>query len=175
MSLVYLHLVLNHIPIIGIPVATFFLIHGIFKGNISSRRFALIMLFVISIFVLPVYFTGEPAEEAVEDLPGVMESLIEEHEDAGKISMILTVILGAISFIALFMQKDERKGRTASFIVLIFAAIAISSLSYTGKLGGVIRHTEVQSGVNATGSEQGGLESGGGGEKENEKEEAEED
>lgn len=169
MSLTYLHLVLNHVTIVGIPVATIFLLHGLLKGNVSSRRFALIILFSLAATVLPVFFTGEPAEESVEHLPGVVESMIESHEDAGKVSMIITVILGIAAFVAFWFQRDERKGRTSAIAVLVLAVIAMSSLTYTGSLGGQIRHTEIRNG--AAGSESGaeaGGEGGGEHEKENE-------
>jgi hypothetical protein len=34
-----------------------------------------------AVVALPVYLTGEPAEEVVEHLPGVAESFIESHEE----------------------------------------------------------------------------------------------
>lgn len=154
MSLTNLHLILNHLTIVGVPLAAVFLLHGLLKGNVSSRRFALMILFVMSVVVLPVYFTGEPAEESVEHLPGVVESMIETHEDAGKVAMIITVILGITSLVALWFQKDERKGRTAAVVVLVLAVVAIGSLTYTGSLGGKIRHTEIRNGA-AVGGEQG--------------------
>lgn len=169
MSLTNLHLILNHLTIVGVPIATVFLLHGLVKGNLASRRFALIILFILSAVVLPVYFTGEPAEESVEHLPGVVESMIETHEDAGKVSMIITVILGVFSLGALWFQRDERRGRSAAVAVLVLAVIAIGSLTYTGSLGGKIRHTEIRSGAEASSDEAGG-EGAGGQEKEKEKE-----
>ncbi|MCC7441549.1 MAG: hypothetical protein IT285_07950 [Bdellovibrionales bacterium] len=44
MTFAYLHLLLNHVPIIGLPVALVFLIHGLRTGNERSRRFALLVL-----------------------------------------------------------------------------------------------------------------------------------
>ncbi|MGZ3817869.1 MAG: DUF2231 domain-containing protein [Bdellovibrio sp.] len=146
MNAANVHLILNHVTIVGIPIATIFLLHGILKGNLFSRRFALAVLIVLSAVVVPVYLTGEPAEETVEDLPGVVESMIETHEDAGKVSMVLTILLGVASLFALWFQKDDRKGKKAATIVLIFSLIPIASLVYTGSLGGKIRHTEIRPG-----------------------------
>lgn len=169
MNLTNLHLILNHVTIVGVPIAAVFLLHGLLKGNISSRRFALMILVVVSAVVVPVFLTGEPAEESVEHLPGVVESMIESHEDAGKVSMIITIILGVASFVALFFQRDEHKGRTPAFVALVLALIATASLTYTGSLGGKIRHTEIRNGTSAAGSESGG-EVNGGQERENENE-----
>ncbi|MGZ3772588.1 MAG: hypothetical protein ACXVCY_10605 [Pseudobdellovibrionaceae bacterium] len=145
MTLTNLHLILNHVTIVGVPVAAIFLLHSFLRGNVPSRQFALVILFLVSIVVLPVYFTGEPAEETVEHLPGVIESIIETHQDAGKVSMIVTVLLGVVSFGALWFQKDERKGRTLDKIIFALAVITTAVLAYTGSLGGKIRHTELRS------------------------------
>lgn len=151
MNATNIHLILNHVTIIGVPLAAIFLLHGILKGNLASRRFALIVLTVLAAVVIPVFLTGEPAEETVENLPGVVESMIETHEDAGKVSMIITVALGIISFLALLFQGDERNGRKFATIVLLVSVFSIGSLVYTGSLGGKIRHTEIRDGAEAAG------------------------
>lgn len=146
MNLAHLHLVLNHIPIVGIPVALAFLAQGLWVRNPATHRFSLIVLFVLSVMVLPVFFTGEPAEEVVEHLPGVAESFIEAHEEAAKFSLVLTLLSGAVAFIALWFQRDEKKARLLNLGVMGVATLAIVSLLYTAKLGGEVRHTEFRSG-----------------------------
>jgi hypothetical protein len=149
MNFAYLHLILNHIPIIGMPVALSFLAHGLWTKNASIQRFSLLVLFGLAVVVLPVYLTGEPAEEVVEHLPGVVESFIESHEDAAQFSLILTLATGAMALIALWFQKNELRRRLLNFAVMGIATLALLSLSYTANLGGKIRHTEFHSGVAA--------------------------
>lgn len=146
MNLAHIHLILNHIPVVGIPVALIFLVYGIYAKNQPSQRFALLVLIGLAAVVLPVYFTGEPAEEVVEHLPGVAESFIEAHEDAAMFSLILTLLTGAAAFIALWFQKDPKKSRLLNFGVMTVASLAVLSLLYTANLGGKIRHTELRSG-----------------------------
>jgi len=147
MNLAHVHLMLNHIPIVGIPIALAFLVYGIYAKNQPSQRFALLVLFGLAVMVLPVYFTGEPAEEVVEHLPGVAESFIEAHEDAAMFSLVLTLITGAAAFIALWFQRDQKKSRLMNFGVMGAACLAVASLLYTANLGGKVRHTEFSSGV----------------------------
>lgn len=147
MNLAHIHLILNHIPIIGIPVALAFLVYGIYANNRPSQRFALLVLVGLAAMVLPVYFTGEPAEEVVEHLPGVGESFIEAHEDAAMFSLVLTLITGAAAFVAIWFQNDQTKSRVINFGVVGVASLAVLSLLYTANLGGKIRHTELQSGA----------------------------
>ncbi|MBK9324324.1 MAG: hypothetical protein IPM97_15475 [Bdellovibrionaceae bacterium] len=146
MNFAHLHLIINHIPLIGIPVALLFLAHGLWTKNASTQKFSLLVLFGLAAMVLPVYLTGEPAEEVVEHLPGVAESFIESHEDVAKFSLILTLATGALAFIALWFQKNESRRRTLNFGVMGIATLALLSLAYTANLGGKIRHTELRSG-----------------------------
>lgn len=146
MNLAHIHLILNHVPVIGIPVALAFLVYGIYIKNEPSQRFALLVLIGLAAVVLPVYFTGEPAEEVVEHLPGVAESFIEAHEDAAIYSLVLTLMSGAAAFIALWCQKDPKKSRILNFGVMGIASLAVLSLLYTANLGGKVRHTELRSG-----------------------------
>lgn len=96
--------------------------------------------------VVPVYLTGEPAEEVIEHLPGVMESFIGSHEDAAKISLILTILTGVVAVVALLIRKNEQRIRILNFTVMGIACVAALSLFYTANLGGKVRHTELRSG-----------------------------
>ena len=147
MNLAYMHLILNHIPMIGMPVALIFLLYGFYFKNPSSQRFSLFVLIALSALVVPVYLTGEPAEEVVEHLPGVVESVIESHEEAAEVSLVLTLITGLTAFVALWFHKDERKSRALNLAVVACASVAVASLVYTANLGGKIRHTEFSSSV----------------------------
>lgn len=160
MNLAHIHLILNHIPVVGIPVALAFLVYGIYIKNQPSQRFALLVLIGLAAVVLPVYFTGEPAEEVVEHLPGVAESFIEAHEDAAMVSLVLTMMTGAAAFIALLFKNDPKKSRLLNFGVIGVASFAMISLLYTANLGGKVRHTELRSvsDVQSVGEEKGETE-----------------
>lgn len=135
---------MNHIPVVGIPVTVAFLAYGLWTRNAPTQRFSLMMLFGLAALVLPVYLTGEPAEDMVEHLPGVEESFIGSHEFAAKFSLILTLVTGAGAFLALWFQKNETKRRMINLSVMGIAIIALLSLLYTVNLGGKIRHTEIR-------------------------------
>ncbi|MGZ3711575.1 MAG: hypothetical protein ACXWQO_15250 [Bdellovibrionota bacterium] len=145
MNYAHIHLVLNHIPVVGIPIALLFLAHGFFRGNQGTQRIALVALVAIAALTVPIYFTGEPAEKVVEHLPGVAESFIEAHEDAAEVSIILTTITGVLAVGALWLWRSERFLRYALLGTMSAAAIAAASLGYTANLGGKIRHTEIRS------------------------------
>jgi uncharacterized membrane protein len=144
-NLAHIHLILNHVPVIGIPIALVFFLYGLYQKNASAQRFALLVLIGLAAAVVPVYFSGEPAEKVIEHLPGFAESFIESHEDAALFSLILTLITGVAALAALYFQKDPKKSRLLSFGVMGLACLAILSLLYTANLGGKVRHTELRS------------------------------
>ena len=85
MDSTHLHLILNHFPIIGSVIAVFILMYGTYKNYIPLQKVALVLIVVLSIIAIPVFLTGEPAEASVENLPGVSELVIEEHEEAAEL------------------------------------------------------------------------------------------
>ncbi len=142
MNLAYIHLLLNHLPIVGIPIAVAFLVFGLAKKNVPTQRFSLIVLCVLAAVAVPVYLTGEPAEHLIENMPGIGESVIESHEDAAMYSLVLSLATGAIAFLALFFPGETKQSRTINFCVIFVGVIAIVSLAFTANLGGQIRHSE---------------------------------
>lgn len=143
MNLAHIHLLINHIPLIGLPVAITFFGYGLWTKNSPMQRLSLFIITCLAIIVLPVFFTGEPADELVEHLPGVGESFIESHEGAAKFSLALTLLAGLFSIAALWFHKKSFR-RQLNIGVLIISIIAVLSLAYTANLGGKIRHTEVR-------------------------------
>jgi hypothetical protein len=100
----------------------------------------------MALAAIPVFLTGEPAEEAVEKLPGVSESFLELHEEAAEIAIWLMGITGLVSLVALVMQKKQSAKANAAFILAcILSAFAFASMAQTGYYGGKIRHTEIRS------------------------------
>jgi hypothetical protein len=52
---------------------------------------------LVALLALPAYFTGEPAEEAVERAVGVTEQVIDAHEAAALVSLVGVELLGVIA------------------------------------------------------------------------------
>jgi uncharacterized membrane protein len=143
MNLAHIHLLLNHVPLIGLPVAMAFLGYGLWIQNSSMQKFSMFIIICLAIVVLPIFFSGEPAEELVEHLPGVAESFIESHEGAAKFSLALTLFAGFSAIVGLLFHKNYRT-RLINVGVLLVSFIAVLSLAYTANLGGKIRHTELR-------------------------------
>jgi len=71
MNATQVHLAMTHLPVILSLVGMLALLISFFKTNLSLRKTALYILLIAGLTALPVFFTGEGAEETVENLPGV--------------------------------------------------------------------------------------------------------
>ena len=145
MNLAHMHLLLNHISVVGLPVGLIFLVYGLVKKNTNVQRFSLIVLIALAAFIIPAYLTGEPAEELVENIPGVTKSLIHAHEEAAEASLSLTLFTAGLAVVALWAHFKGKWMRQASLAVVLMAFIATMSIAYTCSLGGQIRHSEFSS------------------------------
>lgn len=144
MNQAHIHLILNHFPIVGSLIGTALLIYGLLLKNNAVQKASILVIFIMSIIAIPVFLTGEPAEEAVENINGINESTIEEHEEAAEISFWVMLVTGGASIIAYALSVRNRY--SANFMIKATAVLGIASsimMVRTGYLGGQIRHTEL--------------------------------
>jgi len=159
MDTTHLHLLLNHFPVIGTLIGSGLLLWGIIKKQTNVKWLAAALLTIMAIIAIPVYLTGEPAEESVEKLPGVSEAMIELHEDAATIAIWLMEITGLASLLALFFSWKKKQSANMLFtIAFILSGICFAAMARTGYYGGQIRHTEIRGG--GIGNAQGQQETG---------------
>ena len=147
MNWVHIHLLLNHLPVIGILVALPILTWGIWKRSEDVLRLALALLATLAAVTMVVYFTGEPAEEAVEGLAGVSESLIERHEEAALFATAAFAALGVLALGGLIRFRRRAMPARFAVLVLVLALIPAGMVAWTANLGGQIRHTEIRPGA----------------------------
>jgi hypothetical protein len=115
----------------------------------------LLLLVLCALVAIPVFLTGEPAEETVEKIAGVGESFIEEHEDAAKFAFWTMIITGIAGAAGLFLNlTGNRLSRMAGWLVLVLGVASAGLMLRTANLGGQIRHSEIRAGgAAAVGSE----------------------
>ncbi len=149
MSGVHLHLLVNHVPVLGAVFAVILLLVAQFYARDVLARVALGALVVVALGVAAAKFSGEPAEDAVEKMPGVTRDAIHEHEELADNAFIAAAIVGVVSLGALVRWRRLPLPRAASYGALAGATIVTGLMAYTGLLGGQIRHTEVRPGATA--------------------------
>ncbi len=155
MDLVHLHLMLNHVPILGVAFGLAIGTIGLLSRSRGVIRIGLGVLAFSAIVAVPVYLTGEPAEELAEGLPGVSEGIIGQHESAATISFALTGVSGALAAITLLFWRSLTS-KLPTFLVtgtLLVTALTMASMVRTANLGGQIRHTEIRAAAGGTATE----------------------
>ena len=147
MNSAQLHLALTHVPVILSLVGLVMLIVALLKRNTSLTKTSYIILVIAGVAALPVFFSGEGTEEAVEHAPDVSEAIIERHEEIAKLAMISIAAAGISALVALFSFRWLFATRAFNALVLLLAFASGGLMVQTAHLGGQIRHTEIRNGV----------------------------
>jgi len=82
MNPAHLHLIFNHVPIVGSFFALVLLGVGLLRRNETLTRAGLVAVLAAAIMCIPAQLTGEGAEEVIEDRLNISHHLIHEHEEA---------------------------------------------------------------------------------------------
>jgi uncharacterized membrane protein len=157
MSQLHLHLLITHLPVFGSILGALVLGYGIRSVN-SHTKMAAYYLFVLSALGAGVaYLTGESAEEGVENIAGINETIIGQHEDFAMYALISLIALGVLSLGAIVVNFTKRSiGPALSYFVLFVSLVSFALVARTGYLGGQIRHTEIgTAAAQSVGGEQG--------------------
>lgn len=146
MSAAHLHLVLNHAPLFALVFASLGLTWSLARQDEGVARASLGLLILAGILVLPVYLTGDEAEDVVEDQVGVSEAAIEAHEEVALGAAIATGVAGAVGLLVLVGFRKRALPRTATALVLVLAIGVAGWIGYVANLGGQINHPEIRDG-----------------------------
>ena len=145
MDAAHWHLVLTHVPVVGVVFALLLLAVGVVAAHPVVRRLGLAAVVLVALLALPTYFTGEPAEDVLERLPGVSERVIDRHQEAATRSLIVLEVAGGLALAALVLGARTAGAPTAVVAgVLLVTAVSAGLLGWTANLGGQVRHTEIR-------------------------------
>ena len=145
MNATHLHLLLNHVPVLGTVFGLGLLAFGMWRKSSELQKAALGVFVIAALVGVVAYLTGEPAEEGIEGLPGVSEVFIEQHENAAAIAFTGIVILGVVALLVLFVSRRGKMVPTSFAAIMLVGAMVVSVLmAWTANLGGQIRHTEIR-------------------------------
>ncbi len=148
MDATHIHLILTHFPIVGTIIGTGILAYGQFSKKNDIKKVALITFILMAILTIPVFLTGEEAEETVEHIAGISERLIENHEELAEKAIWLMGVLGLLSMITLIaIVRKLSVVKLLGIITLIISLITSILFAKVGSLGGEIRHSEIRNNI----------------------------
>jgi uncharacterized membrane protein len=145
MDATHLHLILTHFPIVGTIIGIGILAYGQFFKNLEIQKVALVIFVLMALLTIPVFLTGEESGEAVENMVGISEQLIENHEELAEKAIWLMGLLAVLSLISLFaILKKISFSKALTLITLIVSIVTFGLFAQVGNLGGQIRHSEIR-------------------------------
>lgn len=145
MNAAFIHIALNHVPV----MATFFAAGFGFGGLLLEKplwlAFARRLILIAAIFSVPTFLSGARAESRVEHVAGVDSTLIDAHEESGEFALQAALGLGAITLVTFWCER--RRGAVPRWLTLTFVggALILSAIfARTAHLGGMIHHPEIR-------------------------------
>lgn len=144
MSAAHLHLALNHAPLFAIIFATLGLGWALARGRDGVARHSLSLLVLAGVLSVPVYLTGEQAEEVVEHRTGVFEAVIEAHEEAALGAALATGLVALVALAALVVYRRRGYPRRVVAVILLLSLGVGGWNGYVANLGGQISHPELR-------------------------------
>ena len=150
MNNAHLHIIANHLPLAGVVIGTIILLVAMVLKKSEVKLTALGVLVFSALSSCLSYYTGEGAEEIIENIPGISETLIHTHEELAESFFILTLILGVSALVTFIAELN--KSRITMWLTMITLALAVSDgilAKFVGTSGGEIRHTEIRSNAKA--------------------------
>lgn len=149
MDATHLHLVLTHFPIIGTIIGVGILAYGQIFKNLEIQKVAFATFIVMALLTIPVFLTGEEAGETVENIAGIYEQLIENHEELAEKAIWLMGLLGVLSVMSLLaIFKKSSFTKAITLVTLVVSIITFGLFAQVGNLGGQIRHSEIRTNGN---------------------------
>ncbi len=143
MNQAWLHLMSNHVPVLGLPIAALALAWGLARRHDAVIRLALFGTVLLGPLTAFVAWSGEGAEEVVEDAPWASRTRIHDHEEAGERARLAALVVAAGALVVLVMARRREIHRGGTIAVLVGLVAASGAAGYSALEGGEIRHDEV--------------------------------
>lgn len=149
MNAAHLHLLVNHLPIIGAMLFVPLLLLAMLTARERGVMRAAALVAVLSgLGGGAALWTGEPAEELVEELPGIDEVALHTHEERAEAAAALGGLTAVLAIVALALT--ERRGAVhlpLAGVALVSGVLTAGAMAWTGAAGGPIRHSEIRGDV----------------------------
>jgi uncharacterized membrane protein len=143
MNPAHIHLLLNHVPVIGFGIGLALFVTALLAKQSELRRAGFVIFFLAAALTIVTYVSGNDAREKLKEIPDISGPLMEAHESAALVAFVFMQATGFFSWIALWIWgRPLRFARWNSGLVLIFATVTFVLMARASYMGGAIRHPE---------------------------------
>ena len=145
MSVLEVHLIVNHIPIIGTSCAAALLLIGLIFRNIFLQKIVLWFLLVLTAMTIVTYFSGDQAGDHLTDLSATSRRLLNMHSSMARTALLAVAFVGACSLVCLLFARFQNFFKYCTRAIFAMTAVCMSLFILTGYLGGQLAYEEIRS------------------------------
>jgi hypothetical protein len=140
----YLHLAINHLPVVAVPFAFFLFLVGLMRKSRDLVQAGFVTMILMGLGAYPVVKTGGMAAHVLRGVPEIVQATIHEHAEAADFGFWGCVILGVISLIGFWRSaKAQQISKAWTWIALVGTLWLSTVMARVAHLGGLIRHPEI--------------------------------
>jgi uncharacterized membrane protein len=145
LSPTHIHLLLNHFPTVGFIIGICLFVAALIARSDHLKQASLVLFVGIAVLTIPAYVTGNAAQAAIQENPGVSTRLIEMHEGAALWSLLLMLITGGFAWLGLWQYRRQlHLPRWNVAVILVLSVVTFATVSRAASLGGEIQHPEIR-------------------------------
>jgi uncharacterized membrane protein len=142
----YVHIILNHVPTVGLVFALAFFVIALVTNNGGMKRGSLMLFVICAIAGVPTFVAGTAAMWALTQpvVPEVSKAVINAHRDMALWTLFGLAFTGAGAWIELWRYRYRGSFSKLSLnLVLLLAVVTLGLMTETGHRGGLINHPEI--------------------------------
>lgn len=145
----YIHVTINHLPLIGLPVATLALVAGLVFRSRAATLIGFALVALLSLSAWPVYHFGDEGYDRVLSMADEDGSLFLRHhkELAERWEFLYYVTAGMAGLGFVSARKWPKLHRWSSILTLLLAAASLAAGIAIARPGGQVRHREFRFGA----------------------------
>jgi uncharacterized membrane protein len=139
----YVHLLINHFPVVLSISALAVTVLALFLGRRGLWLTAMAALAAAGASIYPVHITGDKADHALNDPWYIHPGTIEAHDNAAGIAMFVILIAGAFAAYSWWRSLKRPADLIPGWMragVVVGSLAAVGTVTYTAYLGGKIIH-----------------------------------
>lgn len=140
----HVHLLLNHVPVLGSLFAFCILLYGIIIKTDSVIKVALILMVGVALVGIPAFLTGDEAKHVIDPVSTVNKNAMDVHEEIAEIAFWVLMISGAFALGTLIAMRSVKiNSMPLVWLNLLILLLVVVLMARTAWSGGEIRHNEI--------------------------------
>ena len=143
----FVHLAVNHIPVVAFPICFLILLVGALRKSNDLIQAGFIGLVLTALVGAVAWKSGGPAARTLFNTPGVVvpRDRVHEHGEAAEYGLIVGGILGVMGLFGGWLSRRP-EGVPPAIVWLTILGTLFASVTFgrVAHLGGLIRHPEIE-------------------------------